>query len=71
MKIGSKIKEARENKKLTQLELSEKLGISRNYISDLENDRNTPSVKTLARISIELDMDLNILIGNDGNTIQK
>lgn len=44
------------------MELAEKTGVCRNYISDLENDRYTPSVKTLAKISKVLELDINFLI---------
>ena len=70
MNIGIKIREARKIKKITQQELADAIGITRNYISDLENDRYVPSVKTLAKVSKFLNIDLNFLTQNDGNTIQ-
>lgn len=62
MGIGIEIKSKRTEKGYTQDELAAAVGISRNYISDLENERYTPSVKTLSRIAKELEMDLNFLI---------
>ena len=62
MGIGAEIKIKRNEKGYTQDELAGLVGISRNYISDLENDRYIPSVKTLSRIACKLDMDLNFLI---------
>lgn len=61
MSIGGEIKRKRNEKKLTQDELADKIGISRNYISDLENDRYIPSVRTLSKIANVLQMDLNFL----------
>lgn len=61
MSIGGKIRSQRNKYNLTQDELADKIGISRNYISDLENDRYVPSVKTLSRIASVLKMDLNFL----------
>ena len=62
MSIGEEIKKNRNEKGFTQDELAEKIGISRNYISDLENNRYTPSVKTLSKIAVVLQMDLNFLL---------
>lgn len=62
MSIGKEIRRKRKELKLTQMELAEKTGVCRNYISDLENDRYTPSVKTLAKISKILGLDINFLI---------
>lgn len=62
MSIGNEIKTKRKVLNLTQTELAEKTGVCRNYISDLENDRYMPSVKTLARISKVLELDINFLV---------
>jgi immF control region 10 kDa protein len=62
MNIGDKIKAKRREGGLTQSELADKVGISRNYISDLENGRYIPSVKTLSKIASVLGIDLNFLI---------
>lgn len=62
MSIGDEIRRCRHIKGITQDELAEKIGISRNYISDLENNRYMPSVKTLSKIAIVLQMDLNFLL---------
>ncbi len=62
MSIGNEIRKKRKVLNLTQTELAEKIGICRNYISDLENDRYTPSVKTLAKISKVLELDINFLV---------
>lgn len=66
--VGEKIKEARIKKGLTQKELSEKTGLSRSYISDMENGRYIPSVKTLLTVAKELKVNLNFLTKIDGNT---
>jgi transcriptional regulator with XRE-family HTH domain len=68
--LGITIKNAREQKSFTQLELSKKVNISRNYISDIECGRYIPSVEKLLLLSTVLNIDLNIL-KNDGNTIYK
>lgn len=65
--IGNEIKRARKEKGLTQYDLSQKVSISRNYISDIECGRYIPSVELLISLSKELKIDLNLL-KNDGNT---
>lgn len=65
--IGKEIKKAREKSGQTQQELSTKVEISRNYLSDIECGRYLPSVPKLISLSKELMIDLNIF-KNDGNT---
>lgn len=65
--IGKEVKKAREKIGLTQQELSSKVEISRNYISDIECGRYVPSVEKLLSLAITLKIDLN-LFKNDGNT---
>lgn len=49
------IKEIREQKGMTQEELAKKTGISRNYITELENNKKeNPSLKTMHKIAIAL-----------------
>ena len=62
MSIGENIRLNRDKSGMTQDELAEKVGISRNYISDLENDRYIPSVKTLTKIAKVLNMNLDFLL---------
>jgi transcriptional regulator with XRE-family HTH domain len=61
IKIGECIKSARTKKHITQIELAVKAGISRPYLSDLENGRYMPSVETISNIAKELEIDLNFL----------
>lgn len=49
--IGNKLKNLRKGKKLTQLELSEKLGLSRATISNYECSRRTPHLSELRRFA--------------------
>ncbi|MGX7593664.1 helix-turn-helix domain-containing protein [Planococcus plakortidis] len=46
-----KLKEERQRRKWTQQAVSEKIGISRSYYSDIENGRTLPSSKTLFEIN--------------------
>lgn len=54
--MGYKVKEIREEKKLTQEELSEKSGVSRTIISAMESGKDvTTTTKTLLKIAKALD----------------
>lgn len=46
-KVGQAIKKQRLQKKKTQIEVAKSIGISRSYLSDIENGRYMPSVDTL------------------------
>ena len=50
MEIGSKIKELRIAKGLTQEELADRAELSKGFISQLERDLTSPSIATLADI---------------------
>lgn len=49
--IGYLIKEMRKSKRMTQQQLADASNISRSYLSDVENDRNNPSIRLLKSIS--------------------
>lgn len=57
--IGKIIRKARISKKQTQQEVAKAIGISRNYLSDVENGRYMPSVETLFALVAYLKIDLN------------
>ena len=49
-KIGVMIAEARKKQNLTQKDLAEKIGTTKNYISRIENDASDIRLSTLLRI---------------------
>ena len=49
--VGSKLKTLRKGRKLTQLELSERLGLSRATISNYEVGRRSPHLSELRRFA--------------------
>ncbi len=49
-RIGVLIQEARKKQKLTQQQLAEKVGTTKNYISRIENDASDIRLSTLMRI---------------------
>lgn len=58
MKIGRKIRELRTEKKLTQGDIEKRTGLKRSYTSRVENDLTTPSVDTLEKYALALEIPL-------------
>lgn len=65
MNIGSKIKELRVQKGLTQEELADRAELSKGFISQLENDLTSPSITTLVDVLQCLGTDLKEFFSDD------
>lgn len=59
MTLGQKIKYRRQDLGLCQLELSERVGISRSQICKIETNKSKPSVEVLIAISKVLKCSVN------------
>ena len=57
MTLGEQIRQARENKNLSQEELAEQLGVSRQAVSKWENDSSTPQGKNRELLSKLLELE--------------
>lgn len=64
-KIGKFIAECRKEKKLTQQDLSEKLGVSDRTIGNWENGRNMPDLSLFKPLCEELDITINELLSGE------
>lgn len=60
--FGSRVKFLRRQLGISQLELSLRAGVSKNYICDLEKGRRNPSLETMERISLGLNVSLEELM---------
>ena len=60
--IGKNIKSLREEKKLSQVQLAEKLFVTRQTISNYEIGRSCPDLEMLTRIADVLDVDISMII---------
>lgn len=71
MNFGEQIKQLRKKNQITQQEMGERLGISRQAISHWENDRNLPDIEMLILISQSFNISLDELIlgGNKMNNM--
>ena len=56
LSIGENLKLIRKQKKQSQTLFAKSLGISRTYLSDLENDRKSPSIETVTKIAEKLNI---------------
>ena len=67
MALNVNIKIARENKKLTQLELGNLVGVSNTVISNWEKGLNKPDADMLCKLCYALDVDANFLLDYQKN----
>lgn len=63
--LGKQIRKYRTRKKLTIEQLSEKAGISSNFLGKIERAQSIPSLETIINIANALECGLDILLCND------
>lgn len=66
--IETILKAAREGAGKTQQQVANEADVSRAYYADVERGRYKPSLKLISRLGNILNIDLNFLKQNDGNT---
>lgn len=71
MDFGEQFKKIRANRELTQKQMASKLNVSRQAISNWENNRNLPDLEMVVKISMTFNISLDQLIigGNDMNNM--
>lgn len=65
MSIGQLIKKKRVEQNITQIELAKKVGVSRQTISNWENDRTLPDIDCLIELSAIYNLSIDQLISNN------
>lgn len=65
MEIGSKLKEARTKAGLTQEKVAEEIFVSRQTISNWENEKSYPDIISVIKLSDLYDISLDILLKGD------
>ncbi|MFB9973353.1 helix-turn-helix transcriptional regulator [Allobacillus sp. SKP2-8] len=63
----NKVKEYRMNMKLTQIELARKVGVARQTINLIENNKYNPSLSLCISLAKELETDLNSLFWEESS----
>ena len=67
MKIGDKVRRARNQLGWTTKMLAEKTGLSQSYISEIENGHKSPSAKAVMRLAATLSLPGDYLLRDDVN----
>jgi transcriptional regulator with XRE-family HTH domain len=67
--LTKRVREIRQSKKLTLEKLAKLTGLSKGYLSDIENSDQPPPVYTLSRISKALGIDIVDLFANTAGTV--
>ena len=71
MELGKQIRKYRMEQNLSQEELAEKIFVSRQTISNWENDKSYPDIKSLVLLSEVFHVSLDILIKGDLERMKK
>ena len=71
MKIGTKIRKARVQKKMTQEELADLLDTTQKTISNFESDKTHPTLGQLAKLQEVLDLNIFNLLKEMGVTFHQ
>ncbi len=72
MKLGEQIKAIRKESGLTQEQFAAKLDVTRQAVSNWENERNLPDIEMLIRISRTFHVSLDrLILGEDGAAMNK
>ena len=69
LKVGTRIKELREVKKMTQAELANRIGIASSTISSYENNMRQPSLDMLIKLAAEFNVTTDYLLGINNKTV--
>ncbi len=56
--VGKRVRDLRQEKEMTQLDLAIKSGVDERQIQRLENGHTSPTLKTLYKVTNGLDIDL-------------
>lgn len=67
----NRVREYRQAKKLSQMSLAEQIGVARQTINLIENDKYNPSLDLCLKIAWSLGTDLNTLFWRDKDDDKK
>ena len=66
--LNERIRELRNAAGISQVELAEKLGVSKQSVSNWENDNIQPSIEMLVKIARTFNVSTDFLLGEDNHT---
>lgn len=70
MEIGRKLREARLKSGMTQEQVAERIGVSRQSISNWENEKNYPDIISVIELSDLYELSLDVLLKGDEEMIK-
>lgn len=62
--LGKRVRQGRLNKDMTQFALAEEIGVSQNFLGDIERGIKAPSITTAIRLANVLNMSLDSLFAD-------
>ncbi|MDD3238238.1 MAG: helix-turn-helix transcriptional regulator [Candidatus Gastranaerophilales bacterium] len=65
--INERLKSIRNQKNLTQADFGKNIGVSKQAVSNVENNLSNPSIELLSKLMMYYDVNLNWLICGKGN----
>lgn len=71
MKIGTKIIEIRKERNMTQEDFAKLFHVTRQTVSNWENEKSYPDLQTLVQISNEFDVSLDTMLKEDMRMVKK
>lgn len=70
MKVGESILKIRKEKQMTQEEFAKLFNVTRQTVSNWENDKSYPDLQTLVNISNKFDVSLDVLLKGDSEIVK-
>lgn len=67
--VGERVRLFRKRKQISQIALSERSGIDRTYLSDIENGKRNISLLTLNNLALALDVPIEMLVSRPPVTL--
>jgi transcriptional regulator with XRE-family HTH domain len=70
--FGARVREMRQKRGMTQVDLGERLGFPQNRVSEIENGSRSPTLVTILRLAVALECKPSALLTTfDGEDIPK
>lgn len=61
--LGERVRELRQKRGLTQVDLGERLSLPQSRVSEIEKGSRVPNLETILRLALALDCKVSVLMG--------
>lgn len=65
MNVGSRIRELRHTRSLSQYKLAKLSGVAQSFVHEIESGQKSPTVRTLEKLARALGVSVAVLVGDD------